>query len=305
MSSSLTQANTSLFSFPYKLGYDVAGTILAVGTSVTTFHPGDEVYANLPSTYRGSVAEYTVSPTAATALKPVGLSFTEAASIPLVGLTALQSLQAADAQLDGGLKGKVVLIPGALSGTGSIAIQLAKNVFGAGRIITTLSTGKMTRAKAFLGEEGIEYVDYTKENLQQRIGEGQVDCMFDTMREATKNLRLMKKGGVIVSISMMPSGTILKNGSMPHIPWVFEMLFNMQHWAVKWWIGRAGVKYTYQLMSPDAHGLELLAGWVAEGKIRPLVGRTARLEDLQQVRAGCEEVYKGKGGVGKFVVEIS
>ncbi|SRR6266536_4661009 len=111
-----------MFRFPYKIGYDLAGTVVAVGSSVSHFQPGDEVYSRAPGAYRGSVAEYALSTQPTTALKPPALSFAEAASIPLAAQTALQALDKADKALDGGLKEKTVFVPAGLSGTGSFAV---------------------------------------------------------------------------------------------------------------------------------------------------------------------------------------
>jgi NADPH:quinone reductase-like Zn-dependent oxidoreductase len=290
--------------FPYKIGYDVAGTVAAIGTSVTLLKVGDEVYSRVPSNYKGSAAEYTLSQEYAVAKKPAQLSFTQAASIPLVGLTALQAMRKADSELKGGLKGKTVFIPAGLSGTGSIAVQLAKNVFGAGKVITTLSTGKIAKAKELFGDDGtLQIVDYTKEDVVKTVGKGQVDYMFDTMGHTLKVLPIMKPESVIVSIGTMPSGDQMAK-STPDIPYFFRIMLNLVDWYYRWQAGRAGVKYSYIFMSPDAKGLNDFATWVQEGKIKPVVGRTAKFSDIDTVRNGCQEVYDGKGGIGKFVIEM-
>jgi NADPH:quinone reductase-like Zn-dependent oxidoreductase len=288
-------------SFPFKVGYDAAGTIAAVGSAVTTLKVGDEVYSRVPSEYRGTTAEYALSREAATAKKPTSLTFTQAAAVPLAGLTALQCMQQADAQL-GGLKGKTVFVPAGLSGTGSFAVQLAKNVFGAGKVITTLSTGKIARARELYGEE-VTIVDYTKEDLVSTIGKGTVDYMFDTMGQTLSLLAIMKKGGVIVSIATVPSGDLMAKG-IPDIPFLIRTFLNLADWFYRWWVGLAGVQYSFMFMHPDAEDLNKMAAWVEEGKITPLVGRTAKLSDIDGVRKGCQEVFDGKGGVGKFVIEV-
>lgn len=95
---------------------------------MTTFKVGDEVYSRVRNSYRGTIAEYTLASIATVALKPRSLSFTEAAAMPLAAQTALQALDKGERTLEGGLKGKTVYIPAGLSGTGSFAAQLAKNV---------------------------------------------------------------------------------------------------------------------------------------------------------------------------------
>ncbi|RDW94299.1 hypothetical protein BP5796_00062 [Coleophoma crateriformis] len=290
-------------SFPYKIGYDVSGVVVAVGPDVKSFRIGDEVYARVPQDKRGTLAEYAISPEFAIAKKPAKISFTEAAAVPLVALTALQCMEDADKKLEGGLKGKTVLVPGGLSGTGSFAVQLAKNVFEAKEVITTLSTGKISKAKALFGENVFTPIDYTKEDVAQSVGAGTVDYLFDTMKTTTSLLKTVKRGGVIVSVSTIASGTQLKNVGMD-VPVVIRWALDFIDWGYRWWCGRAGVTYWYQFMRPSGADLDKLSAWITEGKITPIVGRTAKFSDLEGIRQGCTEVYDGKGGVGKFVVEM-
>lgn len=275
-----------------------------MGSAADSLKVGDQVFTRVPNHLSGTMAEYCLSTASATALKPDSMSFVDAASIPLVGLTVLQVIRRAEAEL-GGLKGKTVYVPGGLSGTGNVAVQLLKNVFGVKKVITTLSTGKMERAKElFKGGEGeVVYLDYTKENVNAAIGTGNVDFMFDTMAGAIDSLPLIRSGGVIVTISKTPSGDELKR-KFASSPWLFVTLLNLVDRVNKWRASRYGVSYSYLWMDPDAKGLNDLGRWVGEGKFKPLVGRTAKLEDLEAVKSGYEEVYKAKGGVGKFVVKI-
>lgn len=273
---------------------------------MTSLRVGDEVYSRIPSVYKGSIAEYVVSTLSATAAKPTKLDFMTAASVPLAGLTALQAMRKADTELQGGLKGKTVYVPAGLSGTGSFAVQLALHVFGAGKVITTLSTGKIAKAKDLLGDDRsgrLQIVDYTKEDVVHCIGKGTVDYMFDTMGQTMSVLSIMKKDSVIVSIGTVPSGDAMAK-NMPDIPFAVRSMLNLVDWFFRWWTGRAGVNYSYLFMAPDGQGLEDLGQWVQEGKINPVVGRTAKLSDVDTVRKGCQEILDGKGGIGKFVIEI-
>src|SRR5450432_4152637 len=276
--------------FPYKIGYDVSGIVAAVGTAVTRLKVGDEVYSRIPTAYKGSMAEYCLSTEYATAKKPAKLDFAHADAVPLAGLTALQSMEKADSLLPGGLKGKTVFVPGGLSGTGSFAVQLAKNVFGAGKVITTLSTGKIAKAKDILGDDGsgvLQIVDYTKEDVAKTIGKGTVDYMFDTIGQAMSLLSIMKKGGVIVSIASIPSGSQMAK-NMPGMPFYMVWMLDLADWFMTWWASLSGVKYSFIFMSPDAKGLEKFSEWVEEGKVTPIVGRTAKLSDVEAVRKGCQ-----------------
>ena len=295
---------TSSHRFPYKIGYDLSGTVIAIGAAVTSLKPGDEVFSRIPRTLRGSIAEYALSTSSTTALKPKTVSFGEAASIPLAAQTALQALYRGESEFDGGLKGKTVFIPGGLSGTGSFAIQLAKNVFSAGKVVTTVSTGKLGRVEELLGEGAPDLtVDYTREDVVGKVGRGSVDFMFDTVGQTIKSLPMMKRGGRIVSISTLPSGKLMKQFE-PSMPLWLGFMLDLVNWFFEVWTGWKGVGYEYLFLKGNTSDLEKLAKWVDEGKVRPVVGERVKLSDVEGVRRGCQQIYDGKGGVGKFVIDI-
>ncbi|KAJ2961974.1 hypothetical protein NQ176_g10969 [Zarea fungicola] len=177
--------------FPYVIGYDASGIVEAVGSSVTLFKAGDDVFVRLPESSRGSWAEYAVCPERYIAYKPKNLSFGDAASIPLAGLTALQALN----EYSGSLEGKTVFVPAGLGGTGAYALQLAKNVFKASKVITTVSTSKVSKVPELLGENVVDQIiDYTKDDPLQVIPPRSVDFIFDTTGQAVAFLPLLVKG---------------------------------------------------------------------------------------------------------------
>lgn len=290
--------------FPYKIGYDLSGVVVAVGASVSKFKPGDEVYSRVVQKNRGTIAQYAISTESTTAKKPRSLSFNEAASIPLAAQTALQALQIGQEGLDGGLLGKTVFVPGGLSGTGSFAVQLAKNVFGAGKVITTLSTGKIPKIKELLGTSAPDHiVDYTKEDISKAVEGHSIDFMFDTVNSAVSSFPLMKKGSRIVSVSATPSGSAMKE-KMLDMPFYVVFLLDIADWILTMRARWNGINYKYLSLTGNTRDLERLATWVDEGKIKPIVGTTVKLSDIEGVRKGCQQIYDGKGGIGKFVIEI-
>ncbi|OKL64467.1 hypothetical protein UA08_00997 [Talaromyces atroroseus] len=241
--------------FPYKPGYDCAGTVVEVGSQVTRFKVGDEVYTRLPESTRGSWSEYAKSPEEFLALKPKNLTFEEAASIPLTALTAFQSLQVA-----GDLSGKTVFVPAGLSGTGAYFCQLAKNVFKADKVITTVSTAKIPKVPELLGEGVVDQIiDYTKSDPKAEIPAGSVDLMFDTLGLAMDYLSLIRpQTGYMISISTTPSGDqFVKDGNL-EVPFVFRKLLNFADSARTWRASRWGVTYKYVLMRPNGRDLEQL-----------------------------------------------
>ncbi|EPE06508.1 alcohol dehydrogenase [Ophiostoma piceae UAMH 11346] len=294
--------------FPYQIGYDAAGVIEATGPAVRSFKVGDEIYVRLPEVSRGSWSEYAVCADDKIALKPKSISLSDAASLPLAATTALQSLQ----RYRGSLKGKTVFVPAGLGGTGAYACQLAKNVFGAGKVITTVSTSKIAKVPEFLGDGVVDQIiDYTKEDPIRAIPQGSVDFLFDTTGQSMAFLGLMTpKTSMIVSIATAPSGSTLQaSGVMqrpdkPRLPLVGLLFLNAGDAVRRVRAWRWGVEYLYLFMEPSGENLKQLAGYVDEGKLRPVVGSRVDIRDIKAVRDACMQVYKGKGGIGKAVLEF-
>ena len=148
------------------LGADVAGLVEAIGSDVTHFSPGDEVFGDLSACGHGGFAEYVCAPEDALATKPSNLSFEEAAAVPLAAVTALQGLRD-----EGGIQaGQKVLIVGASGGVGTFAVQIAK-AFGA-EVTGVCSTSKVDLVRSI----GADHVlDYTQEDF----AEGRYDLILD------------------------------------------------------------------------------------------------------------------------------
>ena len=139
-----------------RLGADIAGQVEAVGSDVTQFRPGDEIYGDLAASGNGAFAEYIAVPEQALALKPANLIFEQAAAVPMAAVTALQALR------DGGKirAGHQVLINGASGGVGTFAVQIAK-AFGA-EVTAVCSTRNVALVRS-LGANHI--IDYTREDI--------------------------------------------------------------------------------------------------------------------------------------------
>ncbi|CAI7668865.1 unnamed protein product [Penicillium bialowiezense] len=237
------------------------------------------------------------------------MSFEEAASLPLAAMTALQALR----KYPGDLAGKTVFVPAGLSGTGLFACQLAKNVFHAGKVITTVSTSKIPQVKELLGENTVdEIIDYTKSDPGKVIQAGSVDFLFDTVGSSMEFLNLMKpQSGCIISVATMPSGTQLQDSSMmdlphkPTIPFAFKTALNLMDCVRKLRARRYGVEYSYMFLASTGQDLDELRTYVEEGRLRTVVGTTAQFSDLKAVQDACQIVYSGKGGLGKVVLKIA
>ncbi|KAH7148435.1 chaperonin 10-like protein [Dactylonectria macrodidyma] len=294
--------------FPYQIGYDAAGVVTDVGEEVNGLKVGDEVYTRLPEVSRGAWSEYVKCDERYIALKPKNLSFSDAASLPLAGVTALQVLR----KYKGSLEGKTVFIPAGLSGTGAFACQLAKNVFHAGKVITTVSTSKMTKVPELLGEAVVDQIiDYTKQDPSDVIPQRSVDFLFDTTGQAMKFLSLMVPStGYIVSISTKPSATTLQASSVmqrpdnPVIPLFGRVYLDAGDTLRRLRAWRWGVTYLYWFLEPNGEDLKTLTGYVEEGNVVPVVGAKIDMKDIKKVRDACNLTYEGNGGLGKTVFEI-
>jgi len=187
--------------FPVVDGYDMSGTVVQVGSAVTKFAVGDEVFgcihaAGLEPKQIGSFSEYTNVEEAFLGKKLPGISFIDAASLGVAAGTTLQALDAL------GLKaGDRVLITGGAGGVGTLAIQIAREMYGASFIATTASSSKvnlLTRLGASL------VVDYKTQDFAAVLANDRFDVVFDTTGETDKALALLTESGTIGTIKAGP-----------------------------------------------------------------------------------------------------
>uniref|UniRef100_K3WKV6 Enoyl reductase (ER) domain-containing protein n=1 Tax=Globisporangium ultimum (strain ATCC 200006 / CBS 805.95 / DAOM BR144) TaxID=431595 RepID=K3WKV6_GLOUD len=186
--------------WPHVVGYDVSGVVVECGAEVMRFQVGDEVFGMLPHNRNGALAELASVHEDYLAKKPANLTHVQAASLPLVSLTALLSFRAGHLE-----EGKRVLVTGGAGGVGSIAIQIAKAVFKAQTVATTASTRKVERMKS-LGAD--EVIDYTREAFERELAE--YDFALDCTGESVKCFECVTKNGSVVSISETPSADELR-----------------------------------------------------------------------------------------------
>src|SRR5437867_13336629 len=220
---------------PFIPGYDIAGVVEKTGAKITKFKTGDPVYAYLDLKDGGGYAEYAVATEVEAAAKPKSISFTEAAGVPVVALTAWQAL-IDKARLSAG---QTVLIHGGSGGVGSFAIQIAK-ARGA-KVIATAST----RNQDLLKELGADVeIDYTKQKFED-IVKG-VDVVLDSLGEDTlkRSYGVVKKGGFIVSIVPRPDPAELE---------------------------RRGIRGTFISVEPNADELSGIGKLIDQKKIKVIV----------------------------------
>jgi NADPH:quinone reductase-like Zn-dependent oxidoreductase len=274
---------------PFILGHDLAGTVVRVGANVRGFKPGDEVYAR-PRDHRiGTFAEFIAVDQADLALKPASLSMEEAASIPLVGLTAWQAL----VDLGRVQPGQKVFIQAGSGGVGTFAIQLAKHL-GA-TVATTTSTKNMDLVKS-LGADVV--IDYKTQDFEQLLSG--YDLVLNSQDAGTlaKSLNVLKPGGQLISISGPPDVPFAKSLKLNlFLRFVMRMLSRGVLKKAK----ARGVSYSFLFMRADGAQLTRIARLIDDGVIRPVVDRVFPFD---QTAAALAYVETGRAK-GKVVVKVA
>ncbi|MBZ9742147.1 MULTISPECIES: NADP-dependent oxidoreductase [unclassified Mesorhizobium] len=273
---------------PFVLGHDVAGVVVRVGSKVRKFKPGDEILARPRDGRIGTFAEFIAIDEADMALKPKNLSMEEAASMPLVGLTAWQVL----VERAGLRKGQKVFIQAGSGGVGTIAIQLAKHL-GA-TVATTASAASMDLVKS-LGADIV--VDYRKDDFEQVLQGYDVVVNSQDARTLEKSLRVLKPGGKLISISGPPDpGFASKQG----LNVVLKLVMWFLSLGIRRRAERAGVAYSFLFMWAQGDQLSRLASLVETGIIRPVMDRTFAFEQTNEALAYVE-TGRAKG---KVVIKV-
>jgi NADPH:quinone reductase-like Zn-dependent oxidoreductase len=265
------------YRLPLILGNDMAGVVVRVGTRVTRFKPGDEVYARPDKDRIGTFAEYIAISEADLAHKPTTLRMTEAASLPLVGLTAWQALvERADLR-----EGQKVLIHGGSGGVGTIAIQLAKHL-GA-TVATTASTANADWLKS-LGADIV--IDYKNQDFETILHD--YDVVLDTQggKILEKSLRVVRPGGTVIGIAGPPDPDFAQEIGAS---WVVKLATRMLSYRTRRKARRRQVRYTFLFMKASGDQLGQITALVDAGKIRPVVDKVFAFESTNQALAYTEQ----------------
>ena len=276
------------YRLPLILGNDVAGVVVRVGRRVRQFKPGDEVYARPDKDRIGTFAEFIAINEADVAMKPKNLTMEEAASIPLVGLTAWQVL-VERANLK---KGQKVLIHAGSGGVGTFAIQLAKHI-GA-TVATTTSAANADLVKS-LGADIV--IDYKKDDFEKVLNG--YDVVLNSLGKDTleKSLSVLKPGGKLISISGPPDADFAKaNGSN----WFLQQVMRLLSFGIRKKAKRHRVSYSFLFMRANGEQLSKITSLIESGIIRPVMDRVFPFEATKEALAYIE-TGRSKG---KVVVKI-
>lgn len=276
------------YRLPLILGNDMAGTVVSVGAGVHHLKPGDEVYARPDDERIGTFAEFIAVKAASVALKPSNLNMVEAASLPLVALTAWQAL-VETAQLKPGQK---VFIQAGSGGVGTVAIQLAKHL-GA-FVATTTSTANVEWVKA-LGADVV--IDYRQQDFATELRDYDVVLNSLGKHELTRSLQILKPGGHLISISGPPTPAFAVARGLA---WPLKQVLRLLSRGIRSRAKRQRVTYTFLFMRADGRQLSEITSLVESGAIRPVIDRIFTFQDTQGALAHVES---GRTK-GKVVVEM-
>ncbi|WP_248752409.1 NADP-dependent oxidoreductase [Pseudomonas sp. MWU15-20650] len=276
------------YTFPLIMGNDLAGVVVRVGSGVRNFKPGDEVYARPPQARIGGFAELIAIDESALALKPGNTTMEEAASLPLVALTAWQVL-VETARLQ---KGQKVFIHAGSGGVGTVAIQLAKHL-GA-YVATTTSTSNVEWVKA-LGADVV--IDYKQQNFEDVLRD--YDVVLNSLGpvELEKSLGILKPGGQLISISGPPTAAFAKEQKLFWgLGWVMRLLSS----GIRRKARKQGIHYAFVFMRASGDQLKKITALVESGVITPVIDRTFPFESTAEA---LRYVEQGRAK-GKVIVKL-
>ncbi|WP_406865150.1 NADP-dependent oxidoreductase [Streptomyces sp. HUAS MG47] len=247
------------------VGWDVSGTVEAVGPGVGVFRPGDEVYG-MPLFPRqaGAYAEYVVAPARHLAPKPASLTHVEAAALPLAALTAWQAL----VDSAGVRPGERVLVHAAAGGVGHLAVQIAK-----ARGAYVIGTASAAKHELVRGLGADEVIDYRTVRFEDAIDE--VDVVLDGLggETARRSLQVLRDGGRLITLP-----------GPDDVP-----------------VAQDGVRAAWVLVEPDHLGLREIAALVERGELRPVVDTVLPLAEASKAHTIGEQ---GRT-TGKIVLTVT
>jgi len=273
---------------PFILGHDVSGVVIKVGSRVGKFKVGDKVYARSADYRIGTFAEFISVNEKDAAMKPKNISMEEAASIPLVGLTAWQALiERANLK-----KGQKVFIQAGSGGVGTFAIQLAKHL-GA-TVATTTSRGNFDLVKS-LGADIV--IDYKKDEFENILRDYDVVLNSQDTETLQKSLRVLKPGGKLISISGPPDPDFAEEiGAPSFVKLVIRFLSSGTRKKAK----RLNVIHSFLFMSAEGNQLSKITSLIDSGIIKPVMDKIFPFEQTNDAMAYLE---KGRTK-GKIVVKV-
>ena len=276
------------YKFPLILGHDVAGIITRVGSKVSRFKVGDEVFARPADFKIGTFAEYIAVNEDDVALKPKNITMEQAASFPLVALTAWQAF-VEKANLK---KGQRVFIQAGSGGVGTIAIQLAKHL--GVTVATTTSADNFDLVKS-LGADVV--IDYKTQDFVTILKDYDLVLNSQDRKTLEKSLRILKSGGQVVSISGPPDVSFAKEIGLS---WFMKTAVFFLSRKVKKQAKKLNVNYSFLFMQANGKQLSEISSLIEAGVIRPIIDKVFPFE---QTNDAMFYVASGRAR-GKVIVKV-
>lgn len=273
---------------PFILGHDVAGTIVRIGPKVSRFKVGDEIYARPRDLRVGTFAEFIAINEADVAPKPRNLTMTEAASIPLVGLTAWQAL----VEVGKVQRGQKVFIQAGSGGVGTFAIQLAKHL---GATVATTTSAKNVELVKGLGADVV--IDYQRQDFEKILSGYDLVLNSQDSKTLEKSLRVLKPGGRLISISGPPDPAFAKGFG---VPWLVQQVVRLLSYRIRNTAKGLGLNYSFLFMRASGDQLREIGRLVDSGIIRPVVDQVFPFESTNEAMRYVE----GGRAKGKVVLKV-
>lgn len=277
------------YRLPRRIGFDASGVVRSVGSDVTRFKPGDEVFVRASRDTIGTFAEAIALDETFFARKPAALSHREAASLPLVGLTTLQGL-VDRARVRPGQR---ILIHAGSGGVGTFAVQFAKAL---GLDVTTTTSGRNADFVRSLGADTV--IEYDRQDYRELPGG--YDIVFDTLgKEYTLDaFEVARRGGVVISIAGPPDRQFADQvGANPLVRLAMRFMSRRVYAASR----RTGVAYHRFLTESDGGQLGRIGEMADEGRIKPVIDRAFPFEELP---AALHHLATGRAR-GKVVLDAA
>lgn len=270
---------------PSVAGGELSGTVVELGDGVSSVPVGDEVFAYTGVVRMGAFAEYAVVDAEALALAPRSVSLTEAASLPVVALTAWQAL----VTLGKVQPGQRVLVHGGSGGVGSVTIQLAKHL---GATVVTTASGRNADFVRELGAD--EVIDYRSQDFVAELADAPVDLVLDTQGGETtsRSFEVLRPGGLVVGIAGTPDPALADQaGAALPVKLALTVLSARLRAKAK----KLGVSYRFLFIEPDGQALRTIAGLVDDGVLQPVVDRVLPFgQTLEAMRQMLDGGTRGK-----------
>jgi len=258
-----------------RLGADIAGRVTAVGSDVSRFEPGDEVFG-FAKDGSGGFAEYVCARERTLELKPAHVSFEEAAAVPLAALTAWQGLHG-EGSVEPGAR---VLIHGASGGVGTFAVQIARSL---GADVTAVCSSRNVETAGSIGADHV--IDYTRDDFTKN-GE-----LYDVIFVANGNRSVLE-----YARSLKPDGTcVLAGGGNPSVPRIVGGVL------LGWWVSKTSNKKVGSFLAKVNHeDLAVVRNLLESGEVAPVIDRKFALEETAEALR-----YVGEGHArGKVVITV-